>query len=211
MRAVSAGAPAGYRGRPFGVYPQRLPGRLMFACYDRGGEGVAFHDAADHNHGSGVLNPLDGSHLNEFRAEEAVGISYTKGGGIDDHRFNQVQPEQGLLYVGWTAPGNWLRYTVEVTEPGPFTATLLHTAPRGGAIALTVGDDPVGEVVEVPVAADPADEVPWRHAHHWATLEVPFPALPVGRHVLTLHTVRTGLMNYACLEVAAPAAGSFRT
>jgi hypothetical protein len=62
-------------------------------------------------------------------------------------------------------------------------------------------------VVEVPVAPDPADGVPWRHAHHWAGLEVPFPALPVGRHPLTLHTVRTGLMNYACLEVAGAAGG----
>jgi hypothetical protein len=197
-----------YHGRPFrdGVRAtgaQRVPGRLMCAFYDLGGEGVAFHDAAAHNQGSGALNPRDGGYLNEFRADEAVGVSYIKGDGIDDHPYNDHRPDLGMLYVGWTTPGNWLRYTVEVTEPGPFTVTLLHTAARDGAIAVTVDDDPVGEVVDVPGTAGD-DDIAWRRHHHWALLP-PFrvPALSTGRHVLTLHTVRTGLMNYAYLDFQA--------
>lgn len=198
-----------YPGRPFGgdVGPagaQLLPGRLLCAYYDLGGEGVAFHEAAPRNQGSGMLNPLDGSHLNGFRADEPVGVSHTKGGGIDDHPFGAVRPPLGQLYVGWTSPGNWLRYTVDVTAAGPFTAVLLHTAPHGGAIAVTVDDAPVTGVVEVPPTADPADPVPWRPAHHWAELAFPLPELAPGRHVLTLHTVRTGLMNYAWLDVTGP-------
>ncbi|TJZ97511.1 carbohydrate-binding protein [Actinacidiphila oryziradicis] len=198
--------PSDYHGRPFHddtgpAGAQLVPGRLMCAYYDLGGEGVAFHDASDRNQGSGLLNPLDGDYLNGFRADEPVGISYTKGNGIDDHRFNTVQPDLGVLYVGWTAPGNWLRYTVDVTGPGPFTATLLYTAPQGGAVALTVDDAPVTDVVDVPSTADDADNVPWRQAHHWAQLTFPFPPVTPGRHVLTLHTVRTGLMNYAWLNI----------
>ncbi|GLW08143.1 hypothetical protein Misp01_32730 [Microtetraspora sp. NBRC 13810] len=204
---MTAGAafPDAYRGRPFhdGVRAtgvQRVPGRLMCAFYDTGGEGVAYHDAADRNQGSGGLNPLDGGYLNGFRADEAVGVSYTKGDGIDDHPYNDHLPEPGLLYVGWTSPGNWLRYTVEVTGPGPFAATLLYTAAHDGAVALTVDDAPVEEVVEVPCTAG-GDDVEWRRYHHWALLP-PFrvPALTPGRHVLTLHTVRTGQMNYAWLD-----------
>ncbi|WP_329171945.1 hypothetical protein [Streptomyces sp. NBC_01477] len=51
----------------------------------------------------------------------------------------------------------------------------------------------------MPSTADDAAEVPWRQAHHWAELAFPLPA--PGRHVLTLHTVRTGLMNYARLDI----------
>ena len=36
------------------------PGRVDCAYYDRGGEGVAYHDVDAKNNGSGVLNPATG-------------------------------------------------------------------------------------------------------------------------------------------------------
>src|SRR5260370_8300548 len=57
--------------------PQKIPGRLLCAYYDLGGEGVAYHDSDAQNHGSGELNPADGSYLNEFRIPERVDPSYT--------------------------------------------------------------------------------------------------------------------------------------
>ena len=63
-----------YEGVPYhdNVYhggPQKIPGRVC-AYYDLGGEGIAFHDSDPQNHGSGELNPADGSYPNEFRVHE---------------------------------------------------------------------------------------------------------------------------------------------
>src|ERR1700685_2075571 len=69
--------PAGYLGKPYtdAMYkggPQAIPGKIMCAYYDLGGEGFAYHDTTPKNMGSGTLNPADGTYLNEFRMHEAV-------------------------------------------------------------------------------------------------------------------------------------------
>src|SRR6516164_8665207 len=95
---------ASYKGAPYhdSHYhdgAQRIPGRVMCAYYDLGGEGVAYHDADATNHGSGALNPADGSYLNEFRMGEGVDTSYTKFGRdpqIDDTQYDKVTPEANL-------------------------------------------------------------------------------------------------------------------
>src|SRR5271163_2112027 len=74
--------------------PQKIPGRVLCAYYDMGGEGVAYHDTDSKNHGSGELNPADGTYLNEFRIQEGVDTSYTKfdrkPDPIDDNPFDKV-------------------------------------------------------------------------------------------------------------------------
>src|ERR1039458_4900191 len=52
--------------------PQKIPGKVLCAYYDLGGEGVAYHDSDPKNHGSGELNPADCTYLNEFRIHEGV-------------------------------------------------------------------------------------------------------------------------------------------
>ena len=54
-----------YKGTPYqdGYYnggAQKIPGVVHCAYYDRGGEGVAYHDTDAKNHGSGELNPANG-------------------------------------------------------------------------------------------------------------------------------------------------------
>ncbi len=76
-----------YKGLPYhdsrySGGPQKIPGRVLCAYYDLGGEGVAYHDTNPQNHGSGELNPADGTYLNEFRIHE--------GGGYFLH---EVSPE----------------------------------------------------------------------------------------------------------------------
>jgi hypothetical protein len=75
--------PKDYKGTPYTdtrhqTGAQAIPGKVDCAFYDRGGEGIAYHDTTDKNLGSGTLNPADGTYLNEFRMREAVDISYTK-------------------------------------------------------------------------------------------------------------------------------------
>lgn len=196
----------GYPGTPYqdeiylGGY-QVIPGRVYCAYFDLGGEGVAYHDTDPVNHGSGELNPADGSYLNQFRMDEGVDTSYVKGGGIDDHPYNRVQPQPGMLYVGWTVPGEWTRYSVMVTQAGLYSVSLMYTSNRGGAITLSVnGRDATGPL-PVESTHDAADPVPWRQWHHWNRMEgLVRIRLESGVQVLTLHTLAEGNMNYAYLD-----------
>jgi len=67
-----------YRDRRYQGGSQKIPGRVLCAYYDLGGEAVAYHDPDQQNHGSGELNPADGTYLDEFRIHEGVDTSYTK-------------------------------------------------------------------------------------------------------------------------------------
>src|SRR5450631_177386 len=114
--------PAAYKGTPYqdSKYQggaQKIPGPVNCAFYDLGGEGVAYHDSDAKNNGSGALNPVNGTYLNEFRMDEGVDTSYTKfhppfDPQIDDNPYDVVQPPANLLYVGWTVPGEWFNITV---------------------------------------------------------------------------------------------------
>ena len=122
---------------------------MLCAYYDLGGEGVSYHDTDPKNHGSGELNPADGTYLNEFRIHEAVDTSYTKFNRkpdpIDDNPFDKIVPPADLLYVGWTEPGEWFNVTVDVAESGTYAADFLYTSNRGGTISVDVnGKDATG-------------------------------------------------------------------
>ncbi len=198
---------ASYEGQPYGdsVYaggPQVIPGRVMCAYYDLGGEGVAYHDTVAVNRGSGMLNPLNGSYLNGFRAGESVDISYTKFyDDIDNSPYNFVEPEKEMLYVGWTDPGEWVKYTVDVRKTGRYSVNILYTSNRGGAISISFDDaDRTGPINIISTYRED-DPVDWRQWHHWNRMEgIAGIDLEEGLHVCTLHTVEQGQMNYAYLE-----------
>ena len=210
--AIAASQPflSQYKGQPYhdSHYqggPQRIPGRVLCAYYDLGGEGVAYRDKDPQNHGSGELNPADGSYLNEFRIREGVDTSYTKfdrkPDQIDDNPFDMVVPPRDLVYVGWTEPGEWFNITVDVTHAGTYAADLLYTSNRGGTISVDVnGSDAAGPL---PVAStyDPADPVAWRQWHHWNLATQLFKVhLGTGKNVLTVHIGTNGNMNLAYFD-----------
>src|ERR1700730_17421982 len=80
--------------------PQEIPGKVLCAYYDLGGEGIAYHDTDPKNHGSGELNPSDGTYLIYFHAHEGVDTSYTKfqrkPDPIDDNPFDKIVPPVDL-------------------------------------------------------------------------------------------------------------------
>jgi len=196
---------AKYKGRPFAdgtfVGPAVIPGRVKCAYYDLGGEGVAYHDSDTVNSGSGTLNPANGDPLNEFRMHEAVDISYTKGGGIDDNPFNRYQPPMRLLYVGWTAVGEWINYTVDVKKAGAYALSIPYTSNSNGSISLTLDGDQRLATIEIPSTNDPKDPLAWRQWHHWALLtNAATVSLPAGRHVLTLKIEANGNMNLDSID-----------
>jgi len=198
-----------YKGKPFqdSNYPggpQEIPGRVQCAYYDFGGEGVAYHDTDAVNHGSGQLNPANGTYLNEFRMNEGVDISYTKfhsGTAIDDNPYDQVVPTEGQLYVGWTEAGEWFNMTVAVQRAGDYSIDLLYTSNRGGTISLDRNGRPLVSSINITSTKDAKDPVDWRQWHHWNVLtNMAEVKLSKGVSVLTLHIVTKGNMNLAYLD-----------
>ncbi|MGA7341605.1 MAG: hypothetical protein WBE72_08420 [Terracidiphilus sp.] len=202
-----ARVPSGYRGTPYrdSQYsggPQAIPGRVMCAYYDLGGEGVAYHDSDSKNNGSGGLNPADGTYLNEFRMHEGVDTSYTKyHDQIDNSQFEVVQPPVNLLYVGWTVPGEWFNITADVKHAGRYTADLLYTSNRGGTISLDVNGKDVTGPLTIASTYNAADPIAWRQWHHWSVAHnLVNLKLPAGRNVLAVHILTEGNMNLAYFD-----------
>ena len=205
---VTACSSADYKGTPYSnmVYSngsQSIPGCLECEYFDLGGEGIAFHETDSTNSGSGALNPSDGSYLHEFRRNEAVDISYVKfhDPAIDNNPYNYVEPEENQLYVGWTAPGEWLKYTVDVKKSGIYQLGLMYTANQDGAISLSVNDVDITGKINIPNTFVAEDSVDWRQWHHWNYLgNMAEIQLKKGIQVFTLHTVEIGQMNYEHID-----------
>ena len=195
-----------YAGKPFEdvMYkggPQEIPGRLFCAYYDFGGEGVAYHDTDKANNGSGALNPLNGSYLHAFRIAESVDVSYTKGGDMDITPYNVVDPPLNVLYVGWTAPGEWLKYTVNVKKAGKYSINIMYTSNKGGKISLSSDDKDISGPVSITSTFHKDEPEGYRQWHHWNVMKgVAEVELKEGIQVLTLHTVEEGQMNYMWLD-----------
>ncbi|TFH21749.1 MAG: carbohydrate-binding protein [Bacteroidia bacterium] len=178
---------------------QIVPGKLQCEYYDQGGEGVAFHDSDSVNSGSGGLNKADGSYLHEFRIHEAVDISYTKfqDPPIDNTPYNFVEQEKDQLYVGWTEPGEWTKYTIHVDKEGTYDLGLMYTANQDGKISFSVNDLDVTGPIEVPSTFVVADTVAFRQWHHWNYIDkLAQIQLKKGIQTFTIHTVEIGSMNY---------------
>ena len=193
-----------YKGKAYidSVYisgPQMIPGKLQCEYYDSGGEGIAFHDTDSVNSGSGRLNPADGSYLNEFRINEAVDISYTKfrDPAIDNTIYNFVETEKDQLYVGWTEPGEWTKYTVNVQKTGTYKLGIMYTANQNGKISLSVNDEDKTGPLLITSTFVAADTVGWRQWHHWNYIDsLTTINLKEGIQTITVHTNETGQMNY---------------
>jgi hypothetical protein len=190
-----------YKDTEYKAGMQTIQGKVYCAYYDSGGEGVAYSDTSPENEGSGKYNPLNGTYLHAFRINEAVDISYTKGGDIDDSKFNFVNPPMNVLYIGWTAPGEWTKYTVKVEKTGKYRVGLMYTSNQGGKISISVNDKDVTGPLDVSSTFREEDSVKMRQSHHWNKIDdIAEIELKKGVQVLTLHTVEKGKMNYMWLD-----------
>ena len=193
-----------YSGTPYEdlVYKggaQTIPGKLQCEYYDFGGEGVAFHDSDSVNSGSGGLNKADGSYLHEFRIDEAVDISYTKfrDPPIDNTSYNFVEQEKDQLYVGWTNPGEWIKYTIDVKTEGTYDLGLMYTANQNGIISFSVNDLDITGPLSITSTFVAEDTVAFRQWHHWNYIDnIARVQLKKGIQTFTIHTVEIGSMNY---------------
>ena len=80
--------------QPYNGTPWPIPGQIEAEDYDKGGEGVAYHDDDAANSGG------------QYRTSEGVDIESCGEGGYN---------------VGWMYAGEWIEYTVNVVEAGTYT------------------------------------------------------------------------------------------
>jgi hypothetical protein len=190
-----------YSGKPWQNKMQQIPGRIECEYYDEGGEGIAYHDSDSINNGSGKLNPANGTYLNEFRMKEGVDISYTKTNDIDNNKYNKVSRDMDEFYIGWTVPGEWIKYTVNVNESGTYNVGLMYTANGNGAISFDLDNKELTGPLKIISTHDDRDTVKWRQWHHWnKTDQLTTVKLEKGVHVVTIHIVANGNMNLDYLE-----------
>lgn len=90
---------------PYSNSPTALPGNLLFTKYDKGGEGIAYHDA-------------DEDYLGD--------ATYRNTEGVDFIKLNS----RGTLYgISYTEDGEWFQFSTNVEEAGTYTATLKYATP----------------------------------------------------------------------------------
>jgi beta-glucosidase-like glycosyl hydrolase len=115
------GAPPGGGGsgdQPFGGTPAPVPGTVQAANYDTGGQGVAYN-----------VTSANGS-ANSYRSD---------GVDLEDTADTADTSAPGGAYdIGWTNPGQWFNYTVEVATAGTYTVSFRVASPYGITDALHI-------------------------------------------------------------------------
>jgi hypothetical protein len=99
---------------PYGGTPAPVPGTVQAENYDTGGQGVAYNVTSVN--GTGNSYRSDGVDLE---------VTTDTGGGYD---------------LGWTAAGQWFRYTVNVATAGAYTVTFRVAAPTAVGDALHIAN-----------------------------------------------------------------------
>ena len=130
---------------------------------------------------------------------KAADFSYTKFADppIDNTGYNFVQPEKNQLYVGWTKPGEWTKYTVNVLETGKYKLGLMYTSNKNGKISIALNDKNVTGTILIPSTFVDADTVAWRQWHHWNYIDnIATNELKKGLQTISLQTVDIRDMNY---------------
>jgi acid phosphatase len=107
---------------PYSGIPAAIPGVIQAVNFDDGGEGDAYHDTTPGNY----------------------------GGAYRDTDVDIAQMPRGNYVVGWVDAGEWLRYTVNVTGDGTYTAQFrVASLGGGGVFHVEIGGAVVGPL-EIP-------------------------------------------------------------
>src|SRR6202034_3003821 len=143
---------------PYGGTPAAVPGTVQAANYDTGGQGVAYNVTA-----------VNGS-ANSYRSD---GVDLEASADTSD-----TSPAGAGYDIGWTAAGQWFKYTVEVATAGTYTVSFRVAAPTAVADALHIDNSSGTNLTgSVAVAATGSYQT-------WATVTASV-TLPAGQQTLT--------------------------
>jgi hypothetical protein len=155
LLALLAAGCAASPARPYQGVVRVIPGTIEAEDFDEGGEGVAYHD----------LDPENREKKQPPYRESGVDLEWREAAS-------------GKFNLGWTRPGEWLVYTVDVREAGTYTIEMMVACDkRGGTFHLEFdGIDRTGPV-EVP------DTGGWTILKSFSKSGV---TLPAGRYAMKL-------------------------
>ena len=117
---LSSGGGGSGGDQPFGGTPAAVPGTVQAANYDTGGQAVAYNVAA----ANGTAN--------SYRSD---GVDLEATADTQD-----TSPVGGADDIGWTAAGQWFKYTVEVSTAGTYTVSFRVAAPAAVSDALHIAN-----------------------------------------------------------------------
>jgi hypothetical protein len=95
---------------PWGASPIGLPGRLQAENYDRGGEGLAYHDTTP------------GNVFNVYRTDD-MDVGPIPGGGY---------------HIGFLTNGEWAEYAVNIGQSGPYELRVRYASAFAGTTRFRV-------------------------------------------------------------------------
>lgn len=150
---------------PYNGIPHPIPGTIQMEEFDLGGNGISY---MDNTPGSEVTPSVN------FRADEDVDI--------------QICSDEGGGYnVGYATAGEWLQYTVNVTQNGNYDINLrVACNGNGRTISLSMDGKAIGSAIDVP------NTVGWQT---WATVTMKNIPLKSGQQVLRLTVGATDNVN----------------
>jgi len=171
-------AAAGGTGEgPYGGTPAAVPGPVQAANYDTGGQGVAYN-----------VTSVNGT-ADSYRSD-----------GVD----LEVCSDTGCGYdIGWTAAGQWFKYTVNVASAGTYALSLRLAAPGAVTDGLHVANS-AGTSLTGPVT------VPATGGYQTWTTVTASVTLPAGVQTLTVDQDNPGWnIHYMTFATAGSGGGSY--
>lgn len=177
LRVTTGGGSTPVGPTPFGGTPLPLPGTLQAENFDDGGSGIGYVDTTAANLGG------------QYRTTNVdIEGSADVGGGYN---------------IGWIAPGEWLKYTVNVTTAGTYDLEMrVASSGSGGTFHIEVNGTNVSGTISIPNTGG------WQS---WTTVKKPGVALSAGVQVwkVVIDAVggngAVGNLNY--IRVALPVSG----
>ena len=149
---------------PYGGTAAAVPGTVLAANYDTGGQGVAYN-----------VTSVNGS-ANSYRPD-GVDLEACSDTGCGDD-------------LGWTAAGQWFKYTVNVATAGTYTVSFRVAAPSAVTDALHIANSAgtsLTGAVSVPSTGG------WQD---WSTVTASV-TLPAGQQTLTVDQDNAGWNLYS--------------
>jgi len=177
LRVTAGGTSTPLGSTPYGGTALSLPGTLQAENFDDGGPGISYVDSTAGNSGG------------QYRATDVdVEATSDLGGGYN---------------VGWIAPGEWLKYTVNVATAGTYDIEMrVACSGAGGTFHIEVNGTNVTGALTIPNTGG------WQS---WTTIKKSAVTLPAGTQVwkLVMDTVGPsgGIGNFNYIRVSTPAAG----
>jgi endoglucanase len=163
---------------PFSMHV--IPGVVHLSDYDLGPNTKAYYDTDVANYGQST---------GEFQAWNS-GWAY-RNDGVDIEVNNDSINSNGF-HIGFVAKGEWMKYTIQVTEPGAYSAIArVASESAGGQFHLAINDEDVTAGQSVSATGG------WTA---FVDLEIPEVLLNEGEQVLSFHIDNNISFNISSIE-----------